>query len=559
MTEFTVGSWVVKPERNTVVRGNTERRLEPRVMDLLAFLARNSGRVLSHDQIIGNVWPHTYVSDSALQSAVSVLRKALDDDPRSPEFLETIPKRGYRLIAHSSAAIPVVAVLPFSNLTGDDDRIYIADGITDALIAALGRHTGVRVISRQSVMTFRDSHESLPEIAGQLDAGAIVEGSVISAADRISVTVQLLDTASDTHVWADSLTFERGHLFRAAEAAAGQIAQHVSPDNSDAGAGARSETIDAEATRHYLLGRFHWYKLNPAHFPRALDHFEKAIEISPGFCAALAGVADVWGAFGYWGALPAREVRDRIREAVFTALDIDPDDADANMLAGAYEFLVARNWREAGARFERALDANPNLAHARLLYALFLATTRLDAARPQIERACQLDPVNPAVLYGSALCHCGNRHYEAAQSDLAQVLELEPYFPPALELRADLAWMLGEADAMDYEHSVWRGDESVLDALDRPRPGTDAGKLLKAGRLLERRASEQYVSPRVIARLFSLAERPDEAIRVLNEAIDQDDFMQPDLLQLLPAFEPTRHDNAFSRIQARIGLPDIPD
>ncbi len=555
MREFTVGKWLVKPDRNTVVRGSVERRLEPRVMDLLVYFAANPGRVLGRDQIISNVWPHSYVTDSALQTAVSALRKALDDDPRHPHILETIPKRGYRLVAASSAATPVVAVLPLSNLTGDDDNNYVADGMTDSLIASLSTCAGLRVISRQSVMVFRGSTLSLPDIATRLGADTIVEGSVVDAADPIAVTVQLIDATTDTHVWADSRRFAQARLFREAESVAGEIARRVSDGGRIAAPGAAAVDIDAEAVRRYLMGRFHWYKLSPEHFQQALEHFQTAIDIAPRFCAAHAGVADVWGALGYWGVMSATEVRSRVSEAVTAALEIDPDDADANMLAGAYQFYIERDWREARDRFEAAIDANPNLAHARLLTALFLAAMHDDGARGQVDEACRLDPLNPAVRYGSALCHCGTGRWERAESDLAQVLELDPSFPPALELSADLAWVCGRPDALELERTVWQHDAPVSEALAGTDGGDVASRLGEASRLLEKRALEQYVSPRLIARLYSLAGNTGAAIRILDAAVDRDDFMQVDLLCLLPCFAELRDNKDFEALRARIGLP----
>ena len=126
-TEFTVGEWTIRPGDNTICKAGIIRRLEPRVMDLLTYFAGYPGEVLGHDRLIQNVWPHMYVTNSALQTAISVLRKAFDDDTRNPSFIETIPKRGYRLVAASSAARPILAVMPFRNLTGSEDPEFLAD------------------------------------------------------------------------------------------------------------------------------------------------------------------------------------------------------------------------------------------------------------------------------------------------------------------------------------------------------------------------------------------------------------------------------------------------
>ncbi|MDJ0911886.1 MAG: winged helix-turn-helix domain-containing protein [Woeseiaceae bacterium] len=549
MAEFTIDDWTVSPERNTVARNGDERRLEPRVMDLLVYLARHAGKVVGREQLIEAVWPHTYISDSALQSAISTLRKALDDNPRSPTILETIPKRGYRLIARSSAAKPVVAVLPFENLTGIEDQQHLADGLTDALIAALGRHSDLNVISRQSVMAFRGGTLSLPEIAAKLSATAVVEGSVLPGPDGASATVQLIDAATDSHLWAESVHLDPGQLFeqqrRIAEDITNELVGAAKPQPRG------STAIDPDAMNHYLLGRFHWYKLNPAHFPLALEHFEKAVAIDPNFSAAYAGVADVWGAMGYWGAMPATAVVGKIRDAIDKALETDPKSAEARMLNGAYHFHAAHDWPAARIELEKAIDLNPSLSHARLLYGLFLGSIGDPDARAQFDKSRQLDPLNPAMLMASAMHSAHEARLAIAEQQIAQLLELDPMFPPAHELRADLAWNSDAPDAPELERVFWQADAEVAERLASDANGRDA--LADAAELLQNR--DPYVSPRIVARLFSLAREPDRAIDVLSVAIDADDLMQPDLILMMPAFEAAREHPRFGDIRERLSLP----
>ena len=558
MADFTVDNWSVSPQRNTVSRNGIDRRLEPRVMDLLCYLARRAGQVVSRDELIEAVWPHAYVTDSALQSAVSMLRKALEDDPRRPSILETIPKRGYRLIASSSAAKPVVAVLPFDNRTGLAAQQHLVDGLTDALIAELGRHAAISVISRQSVMAFRGSSLPLPQIAAKLGATIIVEGSVHSGPNPLSTSVQLVDANSDTHVWAENIQLVPDRLFDQLREVAAEIAQQLPAGFTETpSVGPRNEpNPDPEALNHYLLGRYHWCRLSPEHIRSALEHFEKAIEIDPGFSAAHAGIADVWGALGYWGQMPASEVKDKARGSIERALAIDPHSAEAQMLAGAYSLHCSHDWQAARARLEKAIDCNPSLAHARLLYGLCLGTMGDKGARDQLRKAQQLDPLNPATQFAAAVYAAFERRTDVAEQYLRRALELDPGFPPGHELRADLSWLDGAEDAMPHERHIWRGDKDIDDLLGAADPG-GPGKLLAAAQLLEGRSRSRYTSPRMIARLYSLAGDSDSAIDVLSRALDEDDLMQPDLVCMMPAFEPVRRNPRFRKLLGRLGLRPV--
>src|SRR5215469_9627319 len=217
--DFQIGSWLVEPSLNSVTCDGKIHRLEPKMMEVLVYLAQNQRVVVSKEQLMRVVWPDTFVTDDVLTRCISELRRALEDDPKEPSFIETIPKRGYRLLqpvepikgSHpnrlrpwlvmgaaaacvvtlvlmflnykhllgSSAAIRIqsVAVLPLENLSGDPSQDYFADGMTDALTTSLAQLHGIRVISRTSAVHYKNTKLKLPEIARELGVDAVVEGS----------------------------------------------------------------------------------------------------------------------------------------------------------------------------------------------------------------------------------------------------------------------------------------------------------------------------------------------------------------------------------------------
>lgn len=553
METFRIDKWVVDPARNTISLGMDVRRIEPRAMDLLCYFASHPGEVLGREMIIERVWPHTFVTDSALQTAVSMLRKAFDDDPRHPQVIETISKRGYRLIASSSAAIPVVAVLPFENLTGSADQEFLADGITETLISELGRFKSLRVISRQSVMVFRGSKLMLPEIARQLNAKFVIDGSVLPHEDGISVSVQLIDAVSDTHRWSDTYRSDFGKVLGCQQSAALRIVEQIEGAKADKVQSAASD-VNPDAFLDYMRGRFHWYQLSPERFSIALQYFQAAIRREPGFAAAHAGIADACAASAYWGARPATSVRADVKSAIENAEAADPYSAEAQMLAAAYQFYVERDWAGAHARIERAIGLNPNLAHAHLQHALFLATWKNQGAIEEMDFAARLDPLNPVVHLAKSYCLAGSERFSEALACLEQALELNPLLSPGQQMRADLAWIAGDDDAWEYELLTWATDPQVLAVLESGQ-GNRLARLSAAARLIDGRTDTVYVMPLQVARLYSLAGRLEEARKILSHAIDVDDLLQIDLLMLMPSFHALRADPVFrTAIMGRLGL-----
>jgi TolB-like protein len=181
--------------------------VEPRVMDVLLALVRSAGNAASRDDIIQSAWGHPHVTDEALSRCISLLRQALRDDRRKPRYIETIPKRGYRLLApiESAVAKPLhIAVLPFLNLSSDAGYQYLADGLTELLITHVSCLPALRVVSRTSSMRYQHSRLRLPEIARELNVSRVVEGSVFASTRSVQAVMQLIDPSSDTHVVARS-------------------------------------------------------------------------------------------------------------------------------------------------------------------------------------------------------------------------------------------------------------------------------------------------------------------------------------------------------------------
>ena len=218
---FLIGPWHVEPQRNAISRGSEGRHLENRLMQTLVFLADHQGQVVSRENFFASVWQGRVVNEEALSRAISLLRTALDDNAHTPEFIQTIPGVGYRLIAqvarnkHAAAGTSAIgqahdnsiAVLPFVNLSNNPDNEVFSDGISEEILNSLANVKQFKVAGRTSSFRFKGQTGDIAEIAQRLGVASVLEGSVRQAGLRVRITAQLINAADGYHLW--SKTFDR--------------------------------------------------------------------------------------------------------------------------------------------------------------------------------------------------------------------------------------------------------------------------------------------------------------------------------------------------------------
>ncbi len=349
------------------------------------------------------------------------------------------------LFASPGKAIDSIAVLPLINLSGDPEQEYFADGMTEALTAELGQISALKVISRTSAMRYKNSNKSITEIARELNVDGLVEGSVFPAGEEIRVTIQLIDGSTDQHIW--SASYQR-HLRdilvlqnEIASDVAGKIHVSVSPEEQRRLATIR--TVDPEAYRFYLVGNHH---LNSFSLQEALDSYQEAVELDPGYAPAYAGIAMTTIEMGtWWGSSPPQEVLPKARATVNRALDLDPTTAVAYMALGSIEFLFEWDWKSAEDSFKWGMELNPGSSYFRIKYANFLtAMGRFEESIEIGRNTLELDPLSPAVYneLGFALQLAG--HDDEALEYYKQSLRIDPNFLQSHELLAGFYMETGE-------------------------------------------------------------------------------------------------------------------
>jgi TolB-like protein/lipoprotein NlpI len=423
--------------------------------------------------------------------------------------------------------IRALAVLPLRNLSQDPEQEYFTDGMTEALIAALAKLRALTIISRTSVMRYKDSEKSLPEIAEELNVDAVVEGSVLRAGQRVRITAQLIHAATDAHLWAESYERDLQDVLllqsEVARAIAREIQVAVTPKENKRLTSA--QRVNPEAYEACLKGRFHWYKLSQEHFDTALEYFQHALEKDPNYALAYVGIADVWLARGDCGVIPTREAIPKAKAAVLEALELDESLAEVHVSLGNAKALEW-DWEGAEKAFRRAIELRPNCADVHLMYAdVLISTGRVEEWKPEIERCLELDPLNFffQCFYGWHLVYLGRN--DEAIAHLGKTLRTEPYFPAA---RLGL-WgayyqkrMYGEAQEEAKKFFALIGDQEVAEALACGcAEGGYPGAMSRAAEKLVERSKQTYLPAVRVARLYAHAGKKDQALAWLEKAYDE--------------------------------------
>ncbi|MBN2244080.1 MAG: winged helix-turn-helix domain-containing protein [Acidobacteria bacterium] len=398
--ELQIGEWLVEPDLNRITRGREKIPVEPKVIEVLVCLADYPGEVLSKEQIIRTVWPDTYVSEDVLRYSISGLRKAFGDDARDPKIIQTIARRGYRLIAPvvkkdpaSRQAKASVAVLAFSDVSERKDQEYFCDGISDEIINNLTRIKGLRVASRTSSFAYKGKPEDIRSIGRKLNVSAVLEGSVRKAQDRLRISVQLIDVNDGYPLWSERYDRELKNIFAIQDEIARRIAATLkitlTPGESDAIS--KTPTTDLRAYDFYLRGRQFYYQYTRRGIEFALRMFSEAIALDGYFARAYAGMADCCSyLFMYAGNLV--EHLEQADTNSRKALEMDSGSAEAHASRGTALFLK-EEYAESEKEFETAIRLDPMLFEAYYFYA------RSSFVQGQLEKAVRLyeksSEVNP--------------------------------------------------------------------------------------------------------------------------------------------------------------------
>jgi TolB-like protein/DNA-binding winged helix-turn-helix (wHTH) protein/Tfp pilus assembly protein PilF len=422
--------------------------------------------------------------------------------------------------------ISSIAVLPMANLANDSSQDYFVDGMTDQLITNLAQTTSLRVISRTSVMQFKNVKKPLPEIARMLNVDAIVEGSVMRVGRQLNIQAQLLDARRDRHLWAQTYTGSDDRALALQNEVTRDIAQHVAATlRPGAHAALRSaEAVDPRAYEDYLRGLFYLEKRRLETLKRAAELFQRVIDLSPGYAQAYVGLADTYNVMSFYGGPPPSECFPKAEVAARKALSLDPGLGEAHAALGETLFSYHWNWAGAEREFREAIRLAPEYAPAHHWYGQLLSMLRRHSeAIAEIRKAHDLDPLSLVINATVAGTLYLARDFDAAEYQANKTLELDPSYGPA---HMTLAWI---------DISVRNGKQAVAElkkamATSGPSASLEAdlacayaatGNIQKARSIaaeLESRAKHEYVSPESLARVYVFLGENEVALDKLDQA-----------------------------------------
>jgi TolB-like protein/DNA-binding winged helix-turn-helix (wHTH) protein len=567
----------------------------------------------------------TFVNfDHGLNAAVKRLRRALNDSANNPRFVETLPRRGYRFIAplrvddaavEEPPAIPIVigsshqdapkdvqpeprrstyawraggaalmvalaaaaflvlrpasrplpirslAVLPLENLSGDASQEYFSDGMTDELITELGHIGELRVISRTSIMTYKNVHKPLPQIARELNVDAVVEGTILRSDQQIRITAQLIHAASDRHLWAqsyegdvrDALALQR----QVAIAVAKAIRVELTPREQTALK--KVSRVDPRAYEDYLKGRYFWNKRTAEGLRKALGYFYQATEEDPAYAPAYAGLADSYALLGDWeyGVLAPKEAYPKAKAAAAKAMELDDSLAEAHISLAFVLQNFDWDWASAKREFDRGLELSPRYATGHHWYAWYLtAVGRTPEAIAEMKIAQDLDPLS--LIIGADLAEelIIAHRYDEAIAQSRKTIDMDPRFAVA-------HYELGQALVQKHMHDS--GIAELQKAIEFSGGSSTfksnlayayavSGRRDKATEILgdlKKSAKPGFSNASEIALVHVGLNEYDQAMEWLETA-DKERF-NPSIL-MRPAFDPLRTNPGFQNLLRRIGL-----
>jgi TolB-like protein/DNA-binding winged helix-turn-helix (wHTH) protein/Tfp pilus assembly protein PilF len=489
-TGFRLREWLVEPDQNRISGADGEIHLASRSMDVLVCLAERAGEVVTREDFSEKVWSPAVVTDDALTQCISEIRRALGDSARNPRYIQTIPKRGYRLVApvtplerkeipaentvagvKTSLLYPFaflailtvtgtyffldarhaeapddrsIAVLPFE-VVGTDERDHFAEGMHHDLLTRLSGIDDLRVISSTSVKQYQDTARPIGEIAEELGVAWVVEGAVQQAGNKIQVNAQLVDARTDTHLWARTyertLTAENLFAIQAevTEDITRSLQAHLSPGERARATQVPTENLDAY--RLYVRARTLLRQRSESSMRRALDLFGQAAEEDPEYADAWAGLADARNLLAYYGHEKPADVLPQARNDARTALELDPNLAYAHATLGVIHMQLDHD----GPAALKALNQAYELSEESVGWLAWLQAVLGDLGNGIVlmENQVSQRPFSPPTHWSLATLYLADGRLEQALSHTRKARQLSPGYASASVTEGQALMVMG--------------------------------------------------------------------------------------------------------------------
>jgi TolB-like protein/DNA-binding winged helix-turn-helix (wHTH) protein/cytochrome c-type biogenesis protein CcmH/NrfG len=542
-----------------------------RVLEALVFLVERPGRLVDKKELIEALWPHVVVEEGSLTQTIHTLRRALGERPGEHRYIATVPGRGYRFVAevsiraaqaksdpapvHRSRSVlagtalaiailtvlvvlllrgrgqpaeevsahvaPSIAVLPFVDMSTEQDQEHFAEGLSEEILNLLAHSDALRVIARTSSFSFKGQEADVRTIAQRLTVTHVLEGSVRKSGERVRITAQLIDGATGAHVWSETYDRDVQDVFGVQREIASAVANALQVTLHSGDGPKRAETSSTQAYESYLQGRHLFNRRSGSDLQQAKTHFEDAVRIDPGYARAWAALAGVYFVAHYEGPeLP--DAASKWREAAQRAVALAPDLAEANIRAAQYYWL-AGDIDAARMHNARAIALDPaDLLVISLSLADAITEGRMEDAVDVQRRMVTTDPLNATERSNLGVLLMMTGHLDEAQVELERSLELSPASVSKRRDIADLLILQRRTDeALKAIQQLPAGrDRDVRLALAYFARGDDVEGDVILARLLGLGAAPGVDSqvPLDIAGVYAIKNDPDQAFKWLDFA-----------------------------------------
>jgi len=477
--DFRLDDWIVRTQRCCIERADESRRVKPKAMQVLEVLARAGGAVVSRNELFDTIWPGQAVSDDTLTNCVVELRKAFDDSAKSPQVIETIPKKGFRILtsvesfaddaAHVAAsslsgraagkwalfvsvaivaslvvgrvgwmqfvstdAPTSIAVLPFVDMSSDGDQEYFSDGLSEELINRLTQVRGLQVTGRTSSFYFKGRNEDLRSIGEQLSVSHVLEGSVRKSDNRLRISAQLIDVSTGFHLWSDTYDRQFEDIFAVqqniAESVTAALSIALSVGNTEEFEGG---TDNVDALDAVMLGNASRRKATPESALEAIEHYEKATVLDPDFGQAWGRLADAYSNAPLTVGDSNAGLWSRLADAAISrALNVAPD-SESLLRTAAHIQVKKQNWGEARRLFEQAetLDPTAYPKESTAFLDLLAKTGHVEEALRSKERFRLVDPLHPHLAMYLGHLYLSKGRIDDALAELERGYALDGFDP----------------------------------------------------------------------------------------------------------------------------------
>lgn len=459
---YEFGAFRLDLEERVLTHEGQPVHLPPKVLDTLLLLIERRGRVVGKEEMMNLLWPDSFVEESNLTQNVFTLRKALDEGADKVQYVETIPRRGYRFVANvrevqeefpspaveqttmtsessivvetatqRAGAMTSLAVLPIVSESTDADVEFLMDGMTESIINTLSRLERVHVIAPSLVFAYKRQKVDPQKVARALGTNAVLSGRVLLSGNDLIITMELMDTVNGWQIWGEQYSRPVSDILTVQHEVSKNISEKLlsklSPTEEKRLG--KQHTENSEAYQSYLKGRFYWKKRTAAGYRRAIDEFEQAITFDPDYALAHSGLADSYIAYNFHGIVPPWETSPKAKAAVIHALSIDDTLAEAHTSLACVKMMYERDWAGAEREFKRAIELDPTYAQAYNWYSHFLmAMGRVEESFAQSQIALKLDPLDDNINQYLGWHYIHARQFDRAVSQLEKTLALNPEF-----------------------------------------------------------------------------------------------------------------------------------